>query len=631
MEGRLLILAGAGSGKTSVLTRRMAYLIAQHGVSPEGILGLTFTNKAAQEMRHRVGSLISQEQASKITISTFHSFCMQILRSDIHHLGFTRDFSLYDEKDLERLVKLVARDLLEHEGALPSLSATLAAISKAANSCVKPMKGSKVWHDQFVSEVYERLSASLRAYNALDFDHLLKKTVELFETHPEVLAKYQERFRFIMIDEYQDTNPIQFQLAALLAGKYNNLCVVGDDDQAIYGWRGADVKNILEFSDAKVIKLEQNYRSTNAILKAANGVIANNKTRHPKRLWSQMGDGDPIEVLINDSEEKEAEAIAYLIAKLKEEKAVRFSDIAILYRSNALSRNLEIALMKQRYYSFGHYVTGIPFEIFGGVEFYERREVKDLLAYFRVILNPKDEEALLRVINLPRRGIGESSLDLLTSRARKEKIPLFHLLEEAEVPEKARKGINQFLSIIFEARRRLESEPASAMARWLIEAVSFRKAIEEEVKSDKMRSFKWENIEELIHALQSYEKENPSASLQDFVSSMTLQMNAEKFSNDAAASDKVSLMTFHSAKGLEFAHCFLVGIEDHLIPHEKSLKETGIEEERRLMYVALTRAKKQLVISLAKTRRRMGQEAVSRPSRFLLEIPKELIKQLILK
>lgn len=630
VEGRLLILAGAGSGKTSVLTRRMAYLILECGVPPEALLGLTFTNKAAQEMRHRVATLVSPEAAGKIAIHTFHSFCMHVLRQDIDHLGFTKEFSLYDAKDLERLVKLVAHDLLEHEGALPSLAGTLQLISKAANQGAAPPAEGTTWHDKFTQELYQRLTASFRAYNALDFDHLLQKTVELFQLFPSVLAKYQERFRYLMIDEYQDTNPVQFQLAEMLAAKYGNLCVVGDDDQAIYGWRGADVKNILQFERAKVIKLEQNYRSTNSILKAANGVIAHNSSRYPKRLWSQMGEGDPIDLLISANEEKEAEAIAYMIAKLKEQKGVRFSDIAILYRSNALSRNLEIALLKQTWMSGNHIVQGIPFEIFGGVEFYERREVKDLLAYLRVIINPRDEEALLRIINLPRRGIGEALLDALTAQARSSKAPLMSLLEDhqgVELSSKAKNNLAHFLSTLATARMRLQSEKPSHVLKWLVEAIRFRKAIEEEVKSDKMRAFKWENVEELINQLAHYEEQHPDGTLTDFVSSLTLQMQMQHFAKEQERSERVSLMTFHSAKGLEFAHCFLVGVEDHLIPHEKSLKETGIEEERRLMYVALTRAKKQLCISMAMMRRRMGQESPGRPSRFMHEIPKELLKR----
>lgn len=626
LNGRLLILAGAGSGKTRVLTTRMAYLIQEKGVLPTSILGLTFTNKAAEEMRHRLASLLSKSLASQVNLCTFHSFCMQVLRHQIHHLGFTRDFSLYDEKDLERLVKLIARDLLEQEGQLPSLSATLQAISKSNQ---KEEKSQAVtWHDHFAEEVGKRLKASLRAYNAVDFDHLLTLTVELFSKHPGVLDHYQEQYRYLMIDEYQDTNPVQFRLAELLSSKYQNLCVVGDDDQAIYGWRGAEVANILNFGNAKTIKLEQNYRSHNTILKAANAVICNNKSRHEKVLWSQNGEGEPIEVFVAPGEQEEAEAVVGRIIQLKK-LGIPWREMAILYRSNALSRAFEMALLKAKWQSQDKWVTGIPYEIFGGVEFYERREVKDLLAYLRAILNPLDEEALLRIINLPRRGIGEASLDQMTAISRSQKIPLWNVFEKAsegEFPQKVQASLKDFLAVLTEAKRRFQEGSLAITLRWLIEKTKFKKCIEDDVKSDKMRAFKWENVEALISSLAEYEEKNKNGSLHHFVSSMTLNLNADRFASQKNGGDKVNLMTFHSAKGLEFEACFLVGLEDHLIPHEKSLKEAGIEEERRLMYVAVTRAKKRLTLSMVKQRKRMGKDAPSRPSRFLFEIPKELIK-----
>lgn len=635
-EGRLLILAGAGSGKTHVLTTRMAYLIQEKQVNPQNILGLTFTNKAAQEMRHRVAGLVSKKVADQITLCTFHSFCMNILRDEIHHLGFTKDFSLYDEKDLERLIKLIARDILDHDSVLPSLSATVQALSKMNHKPEQDKESKKAtWHDQFVVDVHDRLKCSLRAYNAVDFDHLLILTVELFVNHPHVLSRYQEKFRYIMIDEYQDTNPVQFKLADLLSSRYNNLCVVGDDDQAIYGWRGADVANILSFESSKTIKLEQNYRSCNSILKSANAVIANNLSRHPKALWSQKGEGDPIQIFIAPTDKDEAEAVVARIALIKEEKKISWSDIAILYRSNALSRSFELALLKQRW-KFGEtWVTGIPFEIFGGTEFYERREVKDLLAYLRVILNPKDSEALLRVVNLPRRGIGEGTLDKMTAFSRANDVLLWDVFEKTcsgdlavDLTPRAKSSLIEFVDIINESKTRFKLGHYSESLSWLIEKIKFRKCIEDDVKSDKMRAFKWENVEAFVQHLQEYESQRgENASLHDFVASLTLRMNMENFSAENGPDEKVSLMTFHSAKGLEFDACFLVGLEDHLIPHEKSVKESGLEEERRLMYVALTRAKRWLTISMTKQRPRMGKDAMSRPSRFLFEIPQDLLKK----
>lgn len=629
--GRVLVLAGAGSGKTKVLTSRMAHLISHHQIPPKAILGLTFTNKAAQEMRQRIEKLIPAKQAKEITLCTFHSFCMNILRENIQHLGFTQNFSLYDEKDVMRLVKMIARDLLEHEGELPSLSGTMQTITQARNkghSAEQIEKTGLKWHDEFAETLFSRLQDSMRAYNAVDFDHLLSLTVELFEKHPAILDEYQERFRFIMIDEYQDTNPVQFKLASLLSAKYNNLCVVGDDDQAIYGWRGAEVKNILSFDQATVIKLEQNYRSTNTILKAANAVIAHNRERHSKALWSQRGEGKLIEVFVAPNEKEEAEAVAARIAKLKTQ-GVPFNEIAVLYRSNALSRAIELALMKQHWQNHEEWVTGVPFQVYGGTEFYERREVKDLLAYLKVILNPLDHESLLRIINNPRRGIGEKALDIMTRYSRSQKVPLWDVFKksidnESGLSEKARQSLCHFIATLEEAGTRFKEGSLADTLTWLIDRINFKKAIEEDVKSDKMRQFKWENVESFIQALADHEK-TESPSLKEFVSNMALDIQLDEWSGEKNRDEKVHLMTFHSAKGLEFEACFLIGIEDHIIPHEKSVKENGIEEERRLMYVALTRAKTHLTLSMVKERKRLGKEAASRPSRFLYEIPKELL------
>lgn len=638
VSGRLLILAGAGSGKTKVLTTRMAYLIDQCQVLPESILGLTFTNKAAQEMRHRISNLINPAISKKLTLCTFHSFCMQVLRSDIHHLGFTKDFSIYDPKDVERMVKLIASDLLDEKGELPSLTPTLRAISLATQKGLSPreIEGNS-WHDQFTRTLYQRLQAGFRAYNAVDFDHLLTLTVELFIKFPAILNRYQERFRYIMIDEYQDTNPIQFRLAEQLAAKYGNLCVVGDDDQAIYGWRGADVSNILRFADdAKVIKLEQNYRSHNNILKAANAVITHNPARHPKTLWSGKEKDIPLEIFVAPTEQDEADAIAARLVYMKEKKGLAWSDMAVLYRSNALSRLIELSLLKQRWKSGDQWVLGIPFEVVGGLEFYERREIKDLLAYLRVILNPKDEAALLRIVNLPRRGIGDIALDTLTAISRKNKQPLWSIFELAAqgqgeweecLSKRVRTALQDFISIISEAKSHFSHDLAEGL-KWLLERTDFKRSIEEDVKSSDMRQMKWENVEQLISALAEYEDKQPeTASLTDFVSSMVLELDADRYHQRIKHQDHVSLMTFHGAKGLEFEACFLIGLEEHLIPHEKSLKENGIEEERRLMYVAMTRAKTWLTLSLAKMRKRMGRETPSRPSPFLFDIPDNLIKR----
>lgn len=647
VDGRVLVLAGAGSGKTRVLTMRMAYLIKYLHVSPKNILGLTFTNKAAAEMRHRIGGFVDFHIAKQISLCTFHSFCMQLLREEIHYLGYTKNFTLYDDKDVQRLIILIVRDILGHEGELPSLAVTISAINHAKNKGLRPEElvgTGSLWHDRFTQEVYQRLQSSMRAYNAVDFDSLLWLAVELFERFPQVLDSYQERHKYIMIDEYQDTNPVQYRLASLLASKYNNLCVVGDDDQSIYGWRGAEVKNILSFGGATVIKLEQNYRSTNTILQAANSVISKNTERHAKALWSEKGVGDKIEVFHAPNEWDEAEAVVNRIAKLREKAGLHWRDIAILYRSNALSRQMELALMKYTWKSGDHWVQGIPYQIFGGLEFYERREVKDLCAYLRVIVNPLDQEALLRIINQPRRGIGDVALDALTSYNRRKNIPLWKLLEEVAegrvlaeglekfVHSKALTGIRQFVDTIKAAEGKFESDSLSNGIQWLIDTIDYQKVIKEEVKSEQMRDFKWENVQEFISAVSEFEQgEEPATRgrqlLLNFIGSIPLESSPALFANRRGGEeDKVTLMTFHSAKGLEFPASFLVGVEDHIIPHEKSLADTGIEEERRLMYVAITRAKKYLTISMAQQRRRMGKECASRPSRFLFDIPKELLR-----
>ncbi len=613
IKGRVLVLAGAGSGKTRVIVHRIANLI-QLGANPQSILGLTFTNKAAAEMRHRLETLIGSESGKQVTLSTFHSFCMKILRKEIERLGYTREFSLYDERDIQRLIQHLTRDMLGHEGELPSLAPTRAALSEAANQGLSAEEGT--WHDTFSKDLYLRLNSSLRAYNAVSFDSLISLTIQLFEQNPDVLEKYQDLFRYLMIDEYQDTNPAQFRLAELLSAKYNNLCVVGDDDQSIYGWRGAEVKNILSFKADHTIKLEQNYRSTSSILEAANAVIRNNQNRYNKSLWSASKQADPIEVFHAPTDAEEALAVVNRLIRLKQE-GLRWRDMAILYRSNALSRHFEMALMQASWLgSEGKWLRGIPYEVFGGLEFSERSEIKDLLAYLRVIANPLDQEALLRIINVPRRGISDAYLDQITQENRSQNIPLWTVLEKEE-----KKSARVFVDLIQQASLRFKEPPFGEALKWLIEKINYKKAIEEEVKSEKMREFKWENVQECINALAETKEET----LQDFVANTAL--NKQMIHNNKKTSDdKVHLMTFHSAKGLEFPACFLVGLEDGILPHEKSMAQTGLEEERRLFYVGITRAQKHLTLSMARSRMRMGKANPTAPSRFLYEIPKPLLK-----
>jgi superfamily I DNA/RNA helicase len=644
-NGRVLILAGAGSGKTSVLAYRIGHMLKDLNISPEAILGLTFTNKAAQEMRERVGKIVSHNLAKRVTLSTFHSFCMQILRKEIQKLGYTSNFTLYDEKDTRRLSQQLARHLLEHEGELPSLEKTLGKISYAKSrgqSFEEIAKEKTGWHDQFSADLYSRLKTCMRAYNAVDFDSLLSLTVQLFEEHPDVLSRYQERYHYIMIDEYQDTNPIQYRLAKLISSKHNNLCVVGDDDQSIYGWRGAEIKNILQFESETVIKLEQNYRSTPIILNAANSVIANNAQRHAKQLFSAVKEGDPIILFHAPTEQEEAQSVVQRMIKLRKEKNIPWKEMAVLYRSNILSRPFEMALMQAVWEKEGQWIRGIPYEVFGGTEFFERAEIKDLIAYLRAIANPLDQEALLRIINVPRRGISDNTLDMLTQLNRKHKVSLWEVLEEIASPlstdlkndlsDKAVAGIRIFVELIKTAQRKFTERPLNVTYAWLIDEIDYKKAIADDAKTEKMRDFKWENVAHCIDAMAIYEEElvatgeEEAISLQHFLSTSLLDQDWIARRNKEQKEDKVNLMTIHSAKGLEFSACFLVGLEDHIIPHEKSQLEAGLEEERRLMYVAMTRAKKYLTLSMARKRKKMGKEIVTNPSRFLFEIPKELLR-----
>lgn len=628
VDGRVLVLAGAGSGKTGVIVHRIAHLIREKQVAPQAILGLTFTNKAAAEMRHRVEAMIGQEKAKQVTLSTFHSFCMHILRREIERLGYTRDFSLYDERDIQRLVTQLTREILNHEGELPSLGPTRAALTEAANLGISSEEG-HTWHDKFSKDLYLRLNSTLRAYNAVSFDSLITLAIQLFEKHPDVLDRYQERYRYIMIDEYQDTNPAQFKLAESLAAKYQNLCVVGDDDQSIYGWRGAEVEHILHFKADTTIKLEQNYRSTPSILEAANAVIRHNRNRHDKKLWSSKDLGDPIEIFHAPTDVEEASAVVGRIIRLKEQ-GLKWRDMAILYRSNALSRAFEMALIQASWQKDGQWVRGIPYEVFGGLEFNERSEIKDLLAYLRAIANPLDEEALLRIINVPRRGISDAFLDLLTQQNRSENVPLWNLLQgvnENQFPNHSRgiAGVKSFIQLMTTARERFKTPPLAETLVWFLEEINYKKAIEEDVKSDKMREFKWENVQECVNALAQYELEEEEVSLQHFISNTTLARSTIQTAAKHTTEDRVYLMTFHSAKGLEFPACFLVGLEDGILPHEKSMAQTGLEEERRLFYVGLTRAKQSLTLSMARTRMKMGKAHPTNPSRFLFEIPKNLL------
>lgn len=633
-DGRVLVLAGAGSGKTSVLICRIAHLINEKGVDPRAILGLTFTNKAAGEMQDRIGRFVPPEKAKQVNLSTFHSFCHSILRKEIHHLGYTREFTLYNENDMKRLIESLARSHLEHETAdFPSMVKICEMIQEIKSGQRIP-SGSPP--EKLALALSHDLDTSLRAYNALDFDGLINLTIELFEKYPEILEKYQKRYRYLMIDEYQDTNHAQYQLAEMLSKGHNNLCVVGDDDQSIYGWRGSNVKNILNFNHNTLVKLEQNYRSTKPILACANEVITHNLERHEKNLWTTMESGEAIQLFHTPSEKEEAATVARRIAKMRADMGLKWSDFAILYRSNHLSRTFELALLETPWRDGETFKRGIPYRVIQGTELYERAEVKDLMAYLRFLANQKDQEALLRIINYPRRGISSKSLDILTKHNREEGVPLwdvlvsldrndFHTADLAnQLTPTALKAITHFVTLIERAKGGLDT-PSKAI-HGLLQEIDFFNLVKLESKSEKGKQFKLENVQAVIEMLEEYEKTAEAPTLAEFVNNSLLDSHRSRFSTSTITDDRVNLLTLHSSKGLEFHTCFLVACEDHIIPHEKSIKETGIEEERRLFYVALTRAKRQLTLSMSRKRMRMGKEEPTTPSRFLHEIPKEMLK-----
>ncbi len=617
-RGRILVLAGAGSGKTSVIISRIRYLIDEQGVEPENILGLTFTNKAAAEMRSRIAKYIGTEKAERLTLSTFHSFCFQILKKEIHHLGYLTNFTLYDERDMQRLLQNVAKG--EGEPKFPLGFQSLSDLRKASHT--QPTTKEEKEKNAYYTHLAGELEECLKAYNAVDFDGLLELSVRLFENHPEILEAYQERFRYIMIDEYQDTNPIQYRLAKLLSAKYNNFFVVGDDDQSIYGWRGSEVKHILQFEHDTLVKLEQNYRSTPTILEAANAIIKNNKERHPKTLWSHGEPGELIHVFNAPTEEEEVQAVIERILYLRYEKGIPFSEIAILYRSNSLARLFEIALMQAPHCSNGTWVRGIPYDIVQGTEFYERAEIKDLLAYLGTIMNKKDTESLLRIINYPRRGISPKTIEMVKAHAKERNLSMWDAMKELGSEKPA---LAKFTTIIEEAEEKSKKSLSEGYDH-LVKQIDYLKVIEEDTKSDKAREARINNVGVLGDLIRQYEESTENPTLSDFLGGAALDHQKARHADKNSKQDRVQLLTFHSAKGLEFTACFLVALEDHIIPHEKSLFETGLEEERRLMYVATTRAKKYLTLSMARSRKRNGKPTPTNPSRFLFEVPQHLLK-----
>lgn len=622
-DGAVLILAGAGSGKTGALTVRIADML-EHGISPYNILAITFTNKAAKEMRERVDKLAGPS-AEHVWISTFHSTCVQILRREIEKLDYSRDFSIYDADDQEKVMKEVFKEL--------NLSITDKTYTvRGAVSAISHLKEEMIsWEDYAkevdkadmraykTSRVYELYQKRLRRNNALDFDDLIYKTVLLFRTNPDVLNVYQERFKYIMVDEYQDTNTSQYELVRLLAGKYGNLCVVGDDDQSIYGWRGANIRNILDFEkdfpNAVVIKLEQNYRSTKNILTAANEVIKHNSARKDKTLWTENDTGSIIHVFRADNDIEEAVFVTEIINK-NALKGKKYKDFAVLYRTNAQSRAIEDRFVRK----------GIPYRLFGGVRFYERKEIKDILAYLKLIDNSADAVAIKRIINVPKRGIGDKTVETAENAASKNETTLFEALGcAAEYPELKSRGkkLGEFYELICSFKQKAEELSVHELIEYVVNATGYRDELEQDGSDDAMMRI--ENIEEFASKAAEFEKENENATLSAFLEDVALVADIDSYSED---DDAVVLMTLHSAKGLEFPYVFMIGMEEGLFPSGRATN-TGdpkeLEEERRLCYVGITRAKKELFLTYARQRMQHGQFVYNAPSRFLGELPPELL------
>ncbi|MDQ1004342.1 DNA helicase-2/ATP-dependent DNA helicase PcrA [Neobacillus niacini] len=622
-DGPLLLMAGAGSGKTRVLTHRIAYLIVEKRVNPYNILAITFTNKAAREMRERIGKMMGGA-AEEIWISTFHSMCVRILRRDIDRMGFNRNFTILDTGDQQSVIKGILKDKnLDPKKNDPR--AILGAISSAKNELIDPEEYAKTaggYFEQTVSDIYTEYQKRLRKNQALDFDDLIMMTIQLFQRVPEVLEYYQRKFQYIHVDEYQDTNRAQYMLVKFLANRFKNLCVVGDSDQSIYRWRGADIANILSFEkdypDAKVILLEQNYRSTKRILLAANKVIENNVTRKAKNLWTENPEGNKLVYYRADSEQGEAQFVAGKIKELTREGKYKLSDVAILYRTNAQSRVMEEVLLK----------SNIEYSIVGGTKFYDRKEIKDMLAYLRLIANNDDDISLQRIINVPKRGIGSSSVDKMADFAAMHDISIFQALDSVELlglSPKITKGAREFRDLIKNYTQMQEFLSVTELVEEILDKSGYREMLKAE-KSIEAQS-RLENLDELLSVTKNFEEASEDKSLVAFLTDLALVADIDSLDEDGEKTDSITLMTLHSAKGLEFPVVFLIGLEEGVFPHSRSLmEEAEMEEERRLAYVGITRAEQTLFLTNAQMRTLFGRTSMNPASRFIREIPEELLE-----
>ncbi len=612
--GPLLIVAGAGSGKTRVLTHRIAHLIREHGVSPFEILAITFTNKAADEMKHRVGALVGPV-AEKMWVSTFHSACVRILRRDADKLGYPKAFTIYDQADANRLTGYVIRDMGLDPKRFPprTIHATISAAKNDHLSADAYAERAGVIYERKIADIFREYQARLQRAGAMDFDDLLGNTVTLFQQHPDVLESYRRRFKHVLVDEYQDTNTVQNEMVLLLTKEHQNVCVVGDMDQSVYRFRGADMQNIVDFENAfpavSVIVLEQNYRSTQTILEAANAVISNNVNRKPKELWTDRGDGNPIVRYHGDDEVDEAQWVTREIAKLHDGGDLRWADVAVFYRTNAQSRVVEENLTRM----------GVPYKVIGGTRFYDRREIKDALAYLKAVINPQDEVSVKRILNTPKRGIGDSSIGKLDAHASARGIPFTEALRQADaagITGTAVKGIARYLELIDGVADLAAEDKPAPLLQALLDRSAYLIELQEErtIESEG----RLENLAELVGSAEEAE------SIDQFLEQVSLVSDQDEIDGDDS---QVMLMTVHAAKGLEFPAVFIMGLEEGVFPHLRSIGEPEeMEEERRLAYVAITRAQERLYLSHAWSRTLFGGTQYNPPSRFLDEIPERLVE-----
>jgi ATP-dependent DNA helicase Rep len=629
IDGPLLVLAGAGSGKTSVITQKIAYLVEECGIPARNIAAVTFTNKAAREMKARVSSLLSKADGRGLTVSTFHNLGLNIIRSEIKALGFKPGFSILDQEDCRNLLKeLLARNSELDEKLIDTAQNT---ISNWKNSLLEPHQAASASagnSEQATAMLYERYQRALKAYNAVDFDDLIMTPVLLFRNNPEILGKWKRRIRYLLVDEYQDTNLAQYELVRTLVNEKQALTVVGDDDQSIYAWRGARPENLMQlqtdFPSLNIIKLEQNYRSTGRILKAANTLIANNPHLISKALWSELGPGDPLRFISSDNEDGECERVVNEIIDMRLKRRCKYSDFAVLYRGNYQAKIIEIKLQSQ----------SIPYEITGGQSFYAKTEIKDIMAYLRLIINPDDDNAMLRIINTPRRQIGPTTLEKLGEYSNKRTLSLYDAIDEvgltATMPANNLERLKRFKHWVQNINRNVYNGKPIEAINEMLDDIEYLDWLKANASSDHVAHKRWDNVQFLLKQLAQVlkndetetDEEKGDTKIENAISKLILRdlLDREK---EESADDKVQLMTLHAAKGLEFLHVFMVGMEEDILPHKNSVEGGAIEEERRLAYVGITRAQRTLTMTSARQRTQFGDTSPTTPSRFVDELPED--------